>query len=164
MLKTQDELQKRFKETTNLGLNWLDVEHEVIGEYLDYDHIKQFLKKDSEVTEESWNVKTLVCNRETVLNDMSKYMEIAIGKALAHCHLSAHNSITKMRGWMWMLGDNEMLSGFLEDEISNYAKYGVPILAAIIKKYGLLPPLDDCFINMAKGLPCQENCQEGCEC
>lgn len=157
-LKTQDELVERYRKISS---RVLDFESGVIGEFLDFDHAKQFLKEDSDATPETWDKALLKADRETVIKELTDYMEFAVGKALDHRGLSSGRSINKMRGWMWLLSNNEMID-FIDDG-SHYAMYGCPILKKIILKYDLVIPEatdNEYFDNMADGNPCHSGCDE----
>ena len=90
---------------------------------------------------------------------MREYMEFAMGKALNHRGLSANRSLMHFETWLWLLGDDEMLS-FAEDD-KNFPNYGMPVLKAISRKYGFPIPEDaEAWID---GKKCRPDCQEGCD-
>ena len=124
--------------------------------YLPYQYAKDFLKP--EVTEKDWKPEPYT--EESILSAMKNYMAFALDKASNHRGISASRSIEHFACWLSLLEDSETLS-FLEDE-DNYENYGCPILKKICEKYGFSYPEDSATQNMAKGLPCIRNCEEGC--
>jgi hypothetical protein len=125
-------------------------------EFIPYEDAKEFLKP--EVKKEDWTTKLL--DEKTVIEEMRKYMTFALGKARNHRGISASRSIDHYKNWLWLLGDEETLA-FAENSC-NYQNYGVPILKKVCEKYGFKFPQDWDLQNMAKGLPCHEDCEEGC--
>ena len=127
-------------------------------EYLPYQYAKEFLKP--EVTEEEWKKSQVALTEENVVSVMKNYMAFALDKASNHRGISTSRSIEHFACWLSLLEDSETLS-FLEDE-DNYENYGCPILKKICEKYGFSYPEDLPMQNMAKGLPCWPDCEEGC--
>jgi hypothetical protein len=133
---------------------------EVLIPYLDGEHAKPFLKKGSKT--ESWE-KEIHSRHSTdadVLEEMKAYMGFAWEKTINHRGISSIRSITKMRAWLWLLGDNELFD-WAGDE-ANYTNYGAPILMRISKQYKFEIPDEAAVFNMASGRKCRSDCQEGC--
>jgi len=99
-------------------------------------------------------------DREAMLKEAQQYMEFAWGKAMNHRGLSAERSVSKMAAWMFLLGEDALLNTCFDD--SKYPKYGAPILKDICVKLGWEIPADVAILRMIKGLPCQEECEQGC--
>lgn len=137
---------------------FLDFATEVLVPYLPFSHAQEFLKP--EVTQDSWPELPQPISPEKVLADMKGYMEFAWGKVQGHRGLSANRSVSKMKAWMWMLGDQD-LCRLCDDEYS-YPQYGAPILAAISRKYDCPIPDSLYLANMIQGEPCQPGCADGC--
>jgi hypothetical protein len=133
-MRTQEELVQRYREVSN---EFLSFEYETIMPYLDYEHGIEFMDKkkvaDSDTLKKLGGGLTL--SDTIVIEQMTEYMEFAVEKACDHRGLSARRSISKMRGWLWLLNDNEMLE-FIKND-NNYENYGAPILKKIIDKYGM---------------------------
>jgi len=130
---------------------------EVLFPFLPFDKAKEWLKEDA--TAEEWGeVEELT--RESVLEWMRDYMEFAWSKARNHRGLSAGRSVDKMRAWLWLLGDDELVT--FASGRRNYSQYGVPILKAICEKYDFPMPADKGVERMAQGLPCCRDCNMGC--
>ena len=94
--------------------------------------------------------------REAVLEEMRDYMEFAWDKAANHRGLSASRSIDKMEAWLWLLDDADLCKPY------GYASYGAPKLKVICNKYGFPIPDDPGVQRMMRGLPCRDDCEEGC--
>lgn len=96
--------------------------------YLPFIHAQPFLKDG--VTSEEWAKSQKINNRETILAEILDYMPFAWEKANDCRGLSAGRSISHMRAWLWLLGDE------LAGKIDDYSYYGKPELRAICEKYG----------------------------
>lgn len=130
----------------------------VLVKYLPFDAAKPFLKPEAKA--EDW-ITPLSRNRDSVLAEMRDYMPFAWDKAENHRGISASRSVDKMTEWLWMLGEDD-LKAFAESSL-NYSQYGAPILFRISEALGFPIPEGDGIRRMAKGLPCRDSCDEGCE-
>ena len=159
-MRTTDEIAAWYAAKSEDDL--LGFTAEAVMEYLSFEQLKPFLKKDSSL--EEWEPTPLT--EESLLERMREYMGIAWEKALGHRGISAGRSVEKMRAWLWILGDDELVAFADDDE--NYAQYGVPILKRICERYGFSVPAGEwsvqCTERMAQGLPCTPACDEGCGC
>jgi len=153
-MKEQKEIVDKIK-TSN---DFFGFQQEVLVPFLDYENAKEFLKP--EVKKVAWKKSQVKLNKETVLEQMKDYMEFAWEKCSGHRGLSASRSLEKMRAWLWLLSDTEMIE-FSDDE-DNYPNYGAPVLAKISKKYGFKIPKDKPTQNMIKGLACGVDYECGC--
>jgi hypothetical protein len=150
-MKTPEEILGRIKqqiEEDDLFMTWSD-----LLKYLPYSMAKEFLKP--EVKENDWKQETLT--KENVIASMSSYMVFALGKAEDHRGISACRSIDHFKGWLWLLGDDELIK-FADH---NYPMYGAPILKKICDKYGLKFSESKEMTLMAEGEPCSPGCH-GC--
>jgi len=130
---------------------------EALAIFLPKDALREFLKPDA--TAENWT--PLPLTSESVQSEMRTYMaETGWRKVLSHRGISASRSVEKMSEWLWLLGNDE-LHGFAEAD-ENYAQYGAPVLLRICEKYGFDIPEGPEAHRMALGLPCREDCDEGC--
>lgn len=113
------------------------------------------------VAEETWTTHQIGTD-DAVIKAMVGYLPFAIGKATDHRGLSASRSLDHMRGWLWLLGDDDLLA--IADDGAQYRPYGGPILGAIVKKYAPDLPAAKTpeFERMAAGRPCEDYCQDGC--
>lgn len=156
-IKTPMEIAQWY--VKNRGDDFLSFQLEVVGDYIDLEAAK-FLqekgvfKKDIEITKEHF--PNVVKDCASVIAAMSEYMIFAWDKALSHRGISASRSIEKMEVWLAILGDEDVLDGV------EYAMYGVPKLVAICKKYGFSIVDSKEATNMARGIPCELYCRNGC--
>src|SRR3972149_4515298 len=153
-MRTEQDVVKRVKNSNDI----FGFDKDILLPFLSFDLAKEFLKE--EATEEEWVKVQSASSEEAVLNDVKKYMEFAWEKVSGHRGISADRSVTKMKTWMWLLGNDE-LECFADVEI-NYRYYGAPILAKICKHYGWSIPTDGLTENMIKGKPCCFDCERGC--
>jgi len=153
-MKTKKEIIERYRKIKQDDLFGFTAE--ILLSRLSFDEAKEFLTEDAKA--ENWKAEPF--DEQTVLAEMKSYMEFAWSKVIDHRGLSASRSIEKMRAWLWLMGDDELLEYADVDE--NYAQYGAPILMKICEKYGLDIPQDESVKRMSQGLPCMENCDMGC--
>ena len=165
-MRTQEEIVERCRAKS---AEFLSFEPEVLLDYLDYAHAKEFL--EPEVTEEQWagldhgaggnapSHKRILVESD-IPEQMAGYMSFAWGKVEDHRGISAGRSIEKLKALAWLLGDDETVT-FAEDS-SNYPQYGAPILKCLCQRYDLPIPEGEGLRRMAEGLPCVDGCEEGC--
>ncbi len=129
---------------------------EVLAQYLP----RELHKSVDFISTEDFEQRPL--ERDAIIQEMRSHMAFAWGKVENHRGISALRSVNKMRAWIWVLGD-ESLSFELEKlEETEYAQYGAPILARVCQEYGFDIPKSAAIANMIKGLPCVDDCEEGC--
>ena len=94
---------------------------------------------------------------DAVKKRAKEYLAFAFDKALNHRGISASRSVEKLKEWLWLIG--------LDDQVDweNYQNYGCPILRQVAKALKVEGPKDSAFDRMARGLPCQDDCEEGCD-
>ncbi len=132
---------------------------EVVMPYLEFDDAKEWVKDG--VTKRVWDKDKQEITRENVLAEMRDYMgRIAWNKAINHRGISAGRSVSKMTGWLYLLGDDELVDFALNE--ANYENYGAPILQAICDKYGFDIPDSNIVRAMAAGKVCP-SCVAGLE-
>ena len=130
---------------------------------LTFEEAKSIREKD--ITKEDWG-DVLSRDVENVKKRLVGYLPFAIEKALGHRGISSSRSVAHMRNYVWLIGDDEALK-FVEDS-SNYPQYGVPVLKYLADRYNFdyRNILDEeelrMFLNMSKGLSCEEGCNMGC--
>jgi len=124
---------------------------------LPFEAAREFLIADAK--SENW--KTEQADEQTILSEMKSYMKFAWRKVIDHRGVSALRSVEKMKAWLWLMGDDELLYSVNTDE--NYTQYGAPILMRICEKYGFEIPQNNAIKRMSQGLPCYEDCDMGCE-
>lgn len=153
-MRTQQEIFDRYKASDSM----LGFDKEVLLGYLDFDTAKPLLKEDTD--KEKWDSDISPNTREAITKELEEYHEFAVGKALDHRGISASRSIQKLKEWLWLLEDDEMVA-FLSAG-GNYENYGMPMLKAVAKKYDFPFPDSDEAHNMARGEPCTPHCGMGC--
>lgn len=152
-MRTQAEIVTKIEGSSD----FLGFDRDVYIGFLDYEHVRKFLKEG--VTREEWDDARTELNRESILASMREYMDFAWGKVRDHRCISASRSVDKMRAWAWLLGDEQLLA---EIEAAEYTNYGAPKLAAICYYMGWPVPGDSAITNMVAGRPCVPGCCEGC--
>lgn len=152
-MRTQDQIVKRIKRT---GVEDFFGTNTDLMVYLDFEHAREFLKKN--VTKAEWDKDHMDFDRDRTVEDMRKYMVFAWDKAVNHRGLSASRSIDHFCNWLYMLEDDELLE--FSESGNNYAYYGVPILKKICDKYGFDVPKGESVQRMSEGKPCHEGCDE----
>lgn len=145
------ELYRREKADDMLGFT-----ADALLGYLSAEQFAEFAKPDADLSD--WDQDELT--QDAVTERMRNYMEFAWGKALGHRGISASRSVAKMRAWLWVLADDELVTFAEADE--NYENYGAPILWRICENYDFPLPDDSRAKRMAHGEPCFAGCDEGC--
>lgn len=95
---------------------------------------------------------------EAVKAEMLEYLKFGFEKAINHRGLSAGRTIEKLRTWLWILEDEELVA-FLDDD-RNYVNYGMPMLKRVAAKYNF--PIPDDAQGWDDGKPCHRDCDQGC--
>lgn len=154
-MRTTDEIVARLNQIK--ADDFFGFESEDLVVCLPFEAARPWLKPDA--TADQW--KEASAAPDAVRARVLDYLPFAVEKASTHRGLSASRSISHMRAWMWLLGDDEMLA-FLNDD-ANYANYGAPMLMQVAEKYGATLNADDGFRRMAQGKACDPSgCDEGC--
>lgn len=130
-------------------------------DYLTLEQQETFIKADKleEFRKENATFKPKPIDRETVIADIKDYMTFALDKASNHRGLSAERSVERMKAWLWLLGDEELIK---KVEDADYMNYGVPKLKVVCEALGIPFPASGSLANMANGKPCCDDCDEGC--
>lgn len=124
--------------------------------YLEFEAARPFIKDD--MTAEKW-AEVVKGSRKDPLQEIRDYLPFAFDKATGHRGLSASRSISHMRAWAWLSGDEKLLA--IADDDAGYSNYGMPILIRAAEHLGA--PFPDQFAHMREvGAPCRPGCEEGC--
>ena len=158
-MKTQDEIVKFLKRKDP---SFFGFDREVLLQYLDFAHAKEFLKEG--VTEEEWKNSRSLANhseltREHILEEMKTYMrDYGWPKTQDHRGISANRTIEKMEAWGFIIEGQEFV-----DKLKSipYPSYGAQKLKWICEKFGFPIPDDAETVNMMNGKPCVPTCH-GC--
>ena len=170
-MRTQEEIVTAMREEDD----YFGFRGSTLIDYLEYDYAKQFLKDD--FTERSdaaevWATENRgiagsyedVC-RVLVKSDIKTQMVVTADfgwlKLRDHRGLSMCRVLERMRAWLWLLGDEELLSFATDD--ANHPQYGAPILKAICEKYELPIPEDEYRRRMMSGERCGAAYECGCK-
>lgn len=129
-MRTQEEIVKRIEDRKSDDVFGFETSDYI--PYLDFEHAKPFLKDG--VSEEEW--KDSVSDYPAPRDKMIEYMSFAFGKAHDQRGISASRSISHMRAWGWLDGDE------LGNEIDSIAEsmfepYGLPVLRRICELIGI---------------------------
>lgn len=160
-MRTQQQVVERIKSLEDGAVDYFGHQREVLYPYLDFTNAKQFLNSGAE--KEQWEIDGIPLSplNERIKADMQSYISFAWDKALHHRGLSANRSIDKIKAWLWLLEDEELLRQ-IETEQIHFQQYGAPILAAVCAKYGFASPSGESAANMMAGKRCHPDCAEGC--
>lgn len=130
--KTSEEIVGKMNSNEDI----LDFGKDVLIDYLDYEHVKPYLKEEKvEELKNSWKPIT---DLRVCAQDFLDYMVFAWGKAEDERGISSSRSISKLSAWMWLLGRDD-LRRLLEDE-DLYNPYGAPALIKCCEELGIEVP------------------------
>lgn len=127
-MRTQQEIIERYNQRK--AGDMLGFESDQYLSYLDYEHVKPYLKKGA--AKEEWVFLSL---RE-ITNRMKAYMSFAWDKANNCRGISANRSIQHYIAWIWLSGNDEFAEKIDQAFENNYHHYGKPILEQICNHYG----------------------------
>lgn len=133
-MPTQEEIVERYKAKAKNDM--FGFESGDYFNYMDWEHGKEFLKEDANITQEKWEKETPSLIREVVLKEMEDYMEFAWGKAIDCRGISSNRSISHYIAWTWLAGDNEFSEKLEKEYDKNYRYYGKDLLVMICQYYG----------------------------
>lgn len=141
LTRTQEEIVERTQEESKKMLGF---QVEVLTEYLDWDHAKQFYKEEyvKEVEAGTKEKPQPVTDLYEATQDMLDYLVFGYMKALDERGISASRTIDKLSAWLWLLGRDDLRRLISDDEL--YNPYGMPALIELTKALGLPVP-EDCI-------------------
>lgn len=153
-MRTQEEIVEKIRSDKS----FLGFGSDALFPYLDFDHAKEFLKK--EVTTESWDGSRIKNpTDELIKREMADYMAFAWEKVEDHRSISANRSVDKMEAWAWLLGRDDIVKAIKK---APYENYGAPKLAVVCRMLDLPIPEEKSIQNMIRSLPCCVGCYMGC--
>ena len=129
-MRTENEIVDRMKYNTKQWYDFLG-ENSDLAVYLSYENLKEFIL--SKLTKEEWDKVRMTLSDDIVKSEIKDYLSSAFDIANNQRGISAFRSLNHFRNWIWLLGDDELLT-FLDDD-DNYPMYGLPILKKIKEKY-----------------------------
>lgn len=152
-MKTPEQIVEKMR--TEKSESILGFSLEVLSDYLDFEHAKEFLKPETKP--EDWKSKP--ATDEQVLSDARDYAVFGWGKAQGHRGISASRTIEKMEAYAWLLGKDDVLA---KSESAPYAQYGCPKLKVLCEGLDLPVPQDEDLQRMMNGQECTDGCKSGC--
>jgi hypothetical protein len=111
-MRTIEEIAERAARSDDIFGHDIDI----LVRYLPFDKARPFLSAGAVQREPH------PLDLEAIRGEMKEYLEFAWEKAEGHRGLSALRSITRMRAWLWLLKDEELLR-FADDQGWNWIKY-----------------------------------------
>lgn len=161
-MRTQAEILVRIASLEDTDM--FGFQREVLISALTYENAKQFLNDD--VTHGDWaETVGLLLTDKTLRDEAASYMMFAWGKVEDHRGISAARSVEKMRSYVWLLGDDDVLEQF---DDAPYKQYGAPQLRFLCEHYHWPMPESERVRRMSEGLPCRGpedvygSCMDGC--
>ncbi|WP_433225431.1 hypothetical protein [Actinomadura formosensis] len=153
-MRTQDEIVARLT-TLSVGEDVLGFRRGVLIAALNFEHARPFLKSD--VTPEKWDEIRV---RPDDIEDRARdYYAFALTKIEGHRGISASRSVDKLGEYAWLLGRDDVVDAMAA---ADFAQYGAPIVKAFADGFGETWPDEPWAVRMAKGLPCEPDCDMGC--
>lgn len=153
-IRTQDEILARFESADDF-LGWA---REVLIEAMDADTVRRY-NPDATIGTDwtAWSAGDVETNARN-------YLDFAIEKAINHRGLSAERSVAKLREFAWLLGRDDVVAAMGAAE---YPQYGVPQVKAFADGMGWPFKAEQgweqtALDRMAQGMPCADDCDEGC--
>ena len=153
-----EEIAAYYQDQKARGNDPLGFLAEVLVPHLPFRLANAHLKAD--VKAEDWDAGVIPLDEKLILTEMREYMAFALEKVCDHRGISAGRSVQKMGGYLFLLGDDELLR--VAEDPGQYAQYGAPILKRICEQYQFPFPAAEWFTRMARGELCREGCEEGC--
>lgn len=149
--RTDKDIRARIEASTNM----FGFDKEVLAEYLSFEGAEGIRKEG--MTEKEWGD---VPNLDELTEAAHNYLNFAIGKIEDHRGISASRSVDKLTEYAWLLGRDDIVTAMGE---ADYAQYGAPKVKVFSVGFGWWPqdPSPD-LVRMSDGLPCTDDCEQGC--
>lgn len=151
-MRSQEEVAARFMADNDP----FGFAQEALAPYLP----QAFVDERAKGAMEDTRLHTALPTRDAVVQQMREYMVFAWKKVKDHRGITAVRSVIKMREWLWLLEDNELVA--FAEAGKNYNNYGAPVLRRICEVYCFTIPDDEGLRNMALGQLCNPSCDNGC--
>lgn len=151
--RSQDEIVARIRAAATD--DWAGWRREVLATALTFEAAEGWRKED--VTAEEWGDPPTL---ESLTADTRSYYEFALEKIANHRGISAGRSVEKLTEYAWLLGRDDIVAAM---DAADYPQYGAPKVKAFAQGLGWwADPADPELARMADGLPCTDDCDEGC--
>lgn len=164
-MRTEAEIVDRINLIRGTNADWAGFRQEVLFSALSWEALVPYLREGL-TEEEKAEAQANRAGRDEawLLNEAQEYFHFAIGKIIDHRGISASRSVEKLTEFAWLMGKDDLVKAMDETE---YSKYGAPIVLLFGRGMGFsLPKLDEAdslaLDNMANGVPCMPDCEEGC--
>lgn len=156
-MREHEQIVERIREIDGSGMDLFGVKVGHLLTQLEFEDAKEFLLPTA--TPEEW--KESMATLEDSRVAAAGYMSFAVSKADGHRGLSASRSVEHYDSWVWLHGTDEQYAAF---QSAGYRNYGAPKLkvAAEVFKLDWAEVSTPAFRRMADGLPCTDDCNEGC--
>lgn len=152
MSRTQADILERFKEAAEDDM--FGFRREVLASAMDAETLRAAMP-DVDLPD----VGRPTMPPDEVEPEARAYLEFAAGKIVSHRGISASRSVDKLRELAWLLGRDDVIAAMDE---ADYPMYGAPKVKAFADGMGFEWPDDADLARMAEGLPCADDCQDGC--
>ncbi|MEV4271971.1 hypothetical protein [Micromonospora aurantiaca (nom. illeg.)] len=162
--RTQEQILARFR-AINDGTDFFGFRREVLLESMTRDSLRAVVAGLGHVEVGGDDTTYPAVAPEQLEQTAREYLTFAIGKAVDHRGISACRSVDKLREYAWLLGRDDVVQA-MED--AEYEQYGVPKLKAFATGLGWPWPAEGdgsqekALARMSEGLPCAEDCYDGC--
>lgn len=150
--RTQEEILARFRATRDDDM--FGFKAEVLAKCMTFETAEGIRKKG--ITAEEWGQPL---NLSELRDAAREYLGFAIGKIKNHRGISAHRSVQKLEEYAWLLGRDDVVAAMRAAE---YPQYGAPTVKAFAEGMGWWDKPDKALERMTQGLPCTDDCDEGC--
>lgn len=128
-MRTQEEIVDHIKNTSD-SEDFFGVQRSDWIDFLDFDHVKEFLKEG--VTKEDWDSDRKENTVKGIRSAILDYLPFAWEKANNCRGLSASRSIAHMSAFLWLLGEDELSKKFDETEYEHYGKEKLIVISEAI--------------------------------
>lgn len=129
---------------------------QVLVRALTFEHARPWLNDD--VTAEQWAVQSPT-TPNAIRKEATDYYEFALTKIQGHRGMSAHRNIDKLTEYAWLLRLDDVVVAM---DAADFTQYGAPKVKAFADGMGLPWPDDEDLVRMVAGLPCTDECEDGC--
>jgi len=146
--RTQDEIKARHDASTDM----FGFDREVLAQSMD---LTTLAAAGYDVSQLDW----APIAGEKLESNARDYLTFAIDKVEDHRGISADRSVTKLREYAWLMGRDDVVAAM---DAERYEQYGAPMLHAFAQTLDWPWPESDALSRMADGLPCSDDCEEGC--
>ena len=128
MIKTREEVQKRYEKNKDNNLLWYEMNGKCLIPFLPFEYLRSLCK--DEYSDEEVREDMIELTRENVIKEMKDYLPFAFDKCIGERGLSANRSMGHYLEWIWLI-DDEFYNKIYTEYNENYCEYGYNILKMI---------------------------------